>query len=284
MAAWVAALVAIGAAWIAMHNANSARSQAGSAMKQAAEAEKARVAAEESAAEARKANEFMREKDARERAERDAAEVAEARKIRVERTGGGGLWINITNHSTSQVFDLVLNSVVPVEDPSHQWRFNSRVFGLREVAPALYPGEEKRWPVEFVSPTGEMKRMVGNRYDIVFSFTDGSGQRWRRTNDDTPERVSSTLGYAPHESQASAAPTEHDIRFQLLSLIVDRKRSDTPIDVPLLPQELGLDEALVRRCLEHLHAESLIIAMRGDDGITAISGPTPGGVRLVEGH
>ncbi|MFD5831021.1 hypothetical protein [Lentzea sp. NPDC060358] len=55
VAAWLAVVVAIGAAWIALLNANSARTQAGAATKQAEEAEKAREAAEAQVIHAQKA-------------------------------------------------------------------------------------------------------------------------------------------------------------------------------------------------------------------------------------
>ncbi|GLZ28168.1 hypothetical protein Lesp02_03580 [Lentzea sp. NBRC 105346] len=284
IAAWVAALIAMGAAWIAMHNANSARTQAGAALKQAAEAEKARVAAEESAAEARKANEFAREKDAREQAERAAAEVAEASKVRVELRARSSLWVEVTNHGAQTVFDLALNKVVPSADPSWRWKFGSRAVRLGEIAPALQPEETKKWPVLFVSDTDEQKRFVGDSYDVTYSFTDGNGQRWRRSGDGAPERVADAVDSPPDKSQAPTAPTEDDIKFQLLDLIVERDHNHIPIDVPLLHEELGLDEVLVQQCLDHLHEEGLIRAMRGDDHVVAIEGPTPGGVRLVEGR
>jgi len=74
MAAWFAAAIAVIAAFIAMSNANSAKTQAGAALRQAAEATKAREAAEAQVEEARKSV-----KAAEEQVElaRRAAEAAE---------------------------------------------------------------------------------------------------------------------------------------------------------------------------------------------------------------
>ncbi|NGY63411.1 hypothetical protein G7043_31260 [Lentzea sp. NEAU-D13] len=283
VAAWVGAPISVGAAFISLIAVNYARKQAEIAQGALAQARRSAKAAEESAAETRKANEFSREKDTRELAERDAAAVAEASKIRVTRHGGGELRIDATNHSTAKVFDMCLMSVVPIDEPDHQWFHNPRVASRPAVVAVVNPENHARWYVNFRSPTGGVRPLVGNGYDIVFRFTDGSGQRWQRTNDDVPERVDSTVIETRHASQAAAAPTEEDTRFQLLSLIVERKRSGTRIEVSVLHEELGLDETLVQRCLAHLHAEGMIIAMRGGDRVAAVQGPTPGGERIIDG-
>ncbi|RDI35388.1 hypothetical protein [Lentzea flaviverrucosa] len=283
VAAWVGAPISVGAAFISLIAVNYARKQAEIAQRALEKAGRSAKAAEESAAEARKANEFSREKDTRELAERDAAEVAEASKIRVTRHGGGELRVDARNHSTAKVFDVCLVSVMPVDEPDHQWFHNPRITSRPDVVPVIKPEGLARWYVNFLSPAGEVRPVVGNRYDIVFRFTDGSGQRWQRTNDNVPERVESTAVETPHASHAAVAPTEEDIRFQLLTLIVERKRSGTRTEVSVLHEELGLDEALVQRCLVHLLTEGMIIGLGGDDRVVAVQGPTPGGERVIDG-
>lgn len=202
VAAWVAAFVAIGAAWIALHNANSARRQADAALKQAAEAEKARKAAEEqvvearrsaaaaedSAAEARKANEFAREKDEREQAEQYESAVAEASRVRADFDPSASFMLIVNNHGERPIFDLDVESVIST-DGTWIWQVDPHMPTVPGYLTAI-PGKESRIiTMVRTDNSASSDGLFVAEYNITFSFGDGSGRRWRRTNNGRPQQV-----------------------------------------------------------------------------------------------
>jgi hypothetical protein len=290
----VAAVIAAGSMCVALFQASEARKARQAAQVQAAaakdaaeiaeagvlQARRSAEAAEESAGEARKANELMRQKDERELSEREAVAVAEASKIRVDWSGGAVLWVAITNHGDQPIFDLVLEDVVVLDDPTWQWKFSPRVAGSPEVIAVVTFGKKKRWPIVFTSNSREEMGAVGERYSVTFSFTDSNKQRWCRRNDNEPEKITSSR--IDDEPQSIAAKSDRVLHLEILTLIGDRETRNDPINVFDLPDELISEDAVIQSCLRSLLEGGLIEALTGDDRVLSVHGLTPAGWREVE--
>ncbi|MFT7835587.1 hypothetical protein Q5530_05500 [Saccharothrix sp. BKS2] len=306
--AWVAAVVALGSMVVAVvaavfssRQVTAAKTQAAAALQQADEAKKAREAAEagveqaqrsakaaeESAAEARKANEFMREKDAREQTERDETAVAEASTVRGALTNMGGVALKVTNDGTKPVYDLELESVEAVGNPTFTWRFRPTVGTQRAVRETLTAGGSHTYYIDFTDEDGAEHRAPGEGYHFTISFTDASGQRWRRVNSGTPVRVTAEETSEATSRDAvtpvAASPSDEGLHLLVLRALYERLQDRRPVNVKTLPDELGLKDHHVQQALRSLHEDGMIEVLTGDDLIVSVPRLTrQGGLALLQ--
>lgn len=113
----------------------------------------------------------------------------QARLVSVRLSGIGALAVEINNGSALPVMRLELECVRASDKPDLMWRINTRVFGAGKTVEILDAGESHTFPVEFTDDDGELIRFAGSTYEIVYSFTDAAGRRWKRTGNGEPELV-----------------------------------------------------------------------------------------------
>lgn len=169
VAAWLAVLVAIGAAWIATHNANSAKTQAGAALTQAKEAKKTAAAAQEQV-------EIMRQTLTAENADRH------------ERSGPTFSVVEGKRTKWTRVITVTMLSGPAEVLVSPSWTGDSSVPGSgRDVEDGIQAAEYEPQRMltnrSFDIPVTESKVTNPIEFDVFLHCTDASdpSRMWRRT-------------------------------------------------------------------------------------------------------
>lgn len=134
------------------------------------------------------------ERDA-ERADRDAAQ---ARLVTVEPTYPETgycqeifIVVKVLNGSTLPILDVKLVDLCSDGAPDHTWRFDDSgpmgdVFKIE--ARVLAAGESFHLPVAYVNRSGRSAVLTSEDH-VTIEFTDAVGLRWRRRDNEAPERV-----------------------------------------------------------------------------------------------
>lgn len=100
----------------------------------------------------------------------------------------GVLFVVIDNHASEPIFDLDVESMTATSG-AWRWQIDERVPVMNGYLQSVPSGDSRPIYMRLSDGYSDVDSAVRADYAVTFSFSDSGGRRWRRTNDDGPERL-----------------------------------------------------------------------------------------------
>lgn len=169
----------------------TSRRSADAAENSAGESRRSADAAERSAAASERGVALTEIDQSTQRGLRENADLATARMVTAQFFGGKeAVWVRIINESSLAISHVELEDVAVLSHSEWHWRRSNLIPRQESDWDRLRPQEEARCHVEWVDLERVIRHYTGADVVIRFSFTDSSGQRWRREGTQDPVRSS----------------------------------------------------------------------------------------------
>ncbi|OBA67550.1 hypothetical protein A5780_10405 [Nocardia sp. 852002-20019_SCH5090214] len=125
-------------------------------------------------------------------------ERRQARQIQATDYRPGRLAVRIVNRSGYSIYDVSLESVRLPSDPDATWKPGAlespEIVGRYQPVSVLIPNRQMVVDIELASGDGIVydhmqEPLASGKLSYTIEFTDCDGRRWRRTDQQTPERI-----------------------------------------------------------------------------------------------